>query len=115
MLSQYIHKKVPGRHENVNYYFKKFNVLSKKFRHDLAFHAARFHAVAWVVQFLLATDQPIYDHHKRADLSPIANRNWTTRDMMFTLFLILIKLINELETKFQNVIFSFINILVIYD
>lgn len=51
----YSQKLVRSRHETVNTRIKYFNVLQKRFRHNIEKHAVCFYAVANIVQILIET------------------------------------------------------------
>lgn len=59
LLPGRIHSRLRARHETVNARLKDFNVLFKRFRHDVAFHGPCFHAVANVTQLMLST-KPLF-------------------------------------------------------
>jgi hypothetical protein len=54
------HKEIMARHETINKRIRQFNVLSKKFRHNLQKHPRCFHAVLNITQLLLENGYPLY-------------------------------------------------------
>ncbi len=59
LLPENIHAAVRARHETVKSRLKQFNVLAGKFRHNLDFHGAFFHAVGNSKQLMLSSN-PFY-------------------------------------------------------
>jgi hypothetical protein len=54
-------KQVMARHETVNKRLKQFSVLKQEFRHDLAFHATCFYAIANITQISIRNGEPLYE------------------------------------------------------
>ena len=61
-LSSKLHSKLRARHERLNMCFKKFRVLSSRFRHEVRLHQFCFGAIASIVQLTLH-EHPLFGIH----------------------------------------------------
>lgn len=54
------HSAVRARHETLNSKLKRFNVLTRTFRHERPLHVLCFHAVANITQTVISLEEPLF-------------------------------------------------------